>query len=101
MTISVFYHPGYAAAFASYIHAPADPAVLAECPDGFDLILIDGRARLYCAHFAIQNLWKPKTTILIHDFRPRRRYWPILEDCRVVDAIESGRTMVAVKPRDR
>ena len=38
-----------------------------------------------------------RAVILIHDFRPRKRYWPILDRRRIVGSVESGRSVVALK----
>lgn len=91
------YPDGYAEAFRSYIRAPGDRAVKKVCDGDFDVVLIDGRARLFCAEYAIGHPRMKKAVILIHDFRPRKRYWPILDRCRVIGSVETGRSIVALQ----
>ena len=94
---SATYPDYYAGAFESYIRAPGDPALETVCDEDFDVVLIDGRARLFCAEYAIGHPRMKKAVILIHDFRPRKRYWPILDRCRIIGSVESGRSVVALE----
>ena len=92
------YPDRYAKVFRSYIRAPGDRAVKAVCEQEFDVVLIDGRARLFCAEYAIKHPRMRKAVILIHDFRPSKRYCPILDRCRIIGSVESGRSVVALEP---
>jgi hypothetical protein len=65
------YVPGYYEAFRAYIECARDWGT-------FDGVIIDGRARLFCAVEALQHLVKPAGYIFFHDFFRRARYAPFL-----------------------
>jgi hypothetical protein len=95
------YTKGYEEAFDSYAQAALSPAAMAAGGEnGFDVIVIDGRARLFCALLCLKHDHLKRATILFHDFRPRPRYWPILNHCEVIGSVETGRTMVALRARE-
>jgi len=70
-------HDGTEGDYFDYIHFPK------QLDKKFDLILVDGRARVHCAKQAL-TLLKPNGSILIHDiFNPdakcdRPEYWEVL-----------------------
>jgi hypothetical protein len=93
------YPEEYSMAFRTYINAPfVFMEKRCKAPD-VNLVLVDGRARLFCALKALSHRLTRDATILVHDFRPRPRYWPLLERCEILASVESGRSMVALKSR--
>lgn len=65
----------------------------------FDVILIDGRARLECAKFAI-NLLNDNGIVLVHDFwkAGRERYRPILDYYEEIESIkDTVQTIIVLK----
>jgi hypothetical protein len=62
--------PGSYDQFRSYVHAVDNFK-----PGGkYDVVLVDGRARVACAAYALRHL-HPESTLLVHDFyQPRYRY---------------------------
>ena len=87
------YHAGYEGAFQSYIRFPR------SLGKRFDAVIVDGRARLFCAREAVKNLLSPSGLLFIHDFWIRPRYHPILDACEVVDSIKIGQGLVVLQPR--
>lgn len=65
--------------FKTYIHAPLNYGP-------FDVILIDGRARVECAKICCK-ISKPETMIFIHDF-DRKEYAPIMDFLTLVESID-------------
>jgi hypothetical protein len=85
------YHAGYEGAFQSYVHFPR------SLGRAFDAVIVDGRARLFCAREAVRNLLSADGLLFIHDFWSRPRYHPILDDCEVVDSIKKGQSLVVLQ----
>ena len=65
----------------------------------FDKILIDGRARGWCAEYALNYLHKD-SIIFIHDFWNRPQYHVVFNWYDEVDSVKnSPQTIVALKPK--
>jgi hypothetical protein len=68
----------------------------------FDRVLIDGRSRPECAVRVLPFLG-PESRVFIHDFfntrYARAEYDRLLDRYEVVDAIETGRSLVVLRPR--
>jgi len=75
--------------FKEYIEAPLDYGK-------FDIILIDGRARVECAKF-IEKVSDKNTLIFIHDFTPRLDDHNYKEIFKYLNLIESVETMSKFK----
>lgn len=84
------YVPGYYQAFQHYVEAPRRWAP-------FDAVLIDGRARLFCAIEALQHLLKPDGLLFFHDFFARRRYRPFLLWSEPIAEVRSGQTLAVFR----
>jgi predicted O-methyltransferase YrrM len=80
------YRPGYYRAFRDYIET-------ARAWGRFDAVLIDGRARLFCAIEAIQHLLVPGGYVFFHDFFPRPRYHAFLLWRDPIAALLTGQTL--------
>jgi FkbM family methyltransferase len=81
-------HDGTEEEYYDYVHFPATLGIL------FDLIFIDGRARVACAREAVKLL-KPGGCILIHDYKnpsntpgARRPEYEVVEDFLQVEGFE-------------
>jgi len=69
----------------------------------FDVVLIDGRARVDCAKHIIPHL-SADAIVFVHDFwkHTRARYQPILEYYNEVESEKSTRaTIIALKPKEK
>lgn len=77
--------------FADYI---AYPAIINK---KFDAVLIDGRARQFCAKFVLPYL-KPNAKVFIHDFfSPRRsRYKIVLQDYDIINFSTTGEQTLVI-----
>lgn len=68
----------------------------------FDRVLIDGRSRPECAVRVLPHL-APDSRVFIHDFFNTRydpaEYRRLLEHYEIVDSIETGRSLVVLRPR--
>ena len=65
----------------------------------YDIFLIDGRARQWCAEKAL-NYCHKDTIVFIHDFWKRKRYHVALNWFDVVDSIkDTQQTIVALKKK--
>ncbi|MBT8473200.1 MAG: hypothetical protein KJN99_11400 [Marinicaulis sp.] len=71
----------------NYVNAP--------WPQKTDLVLIDGRLRVACAAKAVFETG-PSTTVIIHDFWPRKEYHVVLP---MFDVVHEVNTMAVLKPR--
>lgn len=66
----------------------------------FDVVLIDGRARLACAIYIKKYLHK-NSIVFIHDFwkRQRTRYRPVLDHYTEIESIkDTVQTIIVLKP---
>jgi hypothetical protein len=83
--------------FSSYVHAVDNFK-----PGGkYDVVLVDGRARVACAAYALRHL-HPESTVLIHDFyRPQNRYLSRKygQVFRFYDQIHRVDSLVALRPK--
>lgn len=81
--------------FETYIHHVDNLGV-----DTFDKVLIDGRARGWCAEYALNYLHKD-SIIFIHDFWNRPQYHVVFNWYDELDSIktEGLQTIVALKPK--
>jgi len=81
--------------FGAYVFAPLELG-----NDPYDLIFIDGRARLYCAEFCLA-FCHPETLIFFHDFKPE---WPgrecYAQAYRVMDLVRQVYDMALLKPKE-
>lgn len=73
-------HCGTYEEFKDYIEAPLEYAP-------FDIILIDGRARVACSSFC-KNLAHENTVIFVHDFE-RNEYNEIHDYLQLIDRVEN------------
>jgi GT2 family glycosyltransferase len=64
----------------------------------FDIVLVDGRARKWCALEIIPHL-KKDSIVFIHDFwmRADRNYHDVFEYFDIVDKVTQGQSLVALK----
>ncbi len=83
------YRSGSEEIFKDYIRYPR---FLASLGKKFDIVFVDGRARLFCALEAL-NLINDGAVIFIHDF-DRHRYWDVLKKYRIIGIVGN---MVALK----
>ena len=86
------YPPGYLEAWTEYVQFPRTIGLK------FDVILIDGRARLYCAMEAL-NLLAPGGVVFIHDFFQRPRYHAALEHYNEIARIPHGQSLIALRKK--
>lgn len=67
----------------------------------FDVVLVDGRCRLYCAVKALPYL-KDGGCVYIHDFFHRKKYHDVLEYYDIVDAVKhTTQTIVKLTKKSR
>ena len=67
--------------------------------DKFDKVLIDGRARGWCAEYVLKYLHKD-SIIFMHDFWERPQYHVVFEWYDEVDSVKDTlQTIVALKPK--
>jgi len=67
--------------------------------DKFDKVLIDGRARGWCAEYVLKYLHKD-SIIFMHDFWERPQYHVVFEWYDEVDSVkDTPQTIVALKPK--
>ena len=64
----------------------------------FDNVLVDGRARLWCAENILPYLHED-SIVFIHDFWPRKHYHGVFEWYDVVDKIELKPSLVVLKKK--
>jgi hypothetical protein len=71
----------------------------------FDAVLIDGRARQHCAR-AVHGVIDENAVVFVHDFfsnnpvsQRTMQHKPILEKYKIIDQVESGQTIVALKKK--
>lgn len=75
-------------------------------PDGinqnqFDKVLIDGRARQFCATSALQFI-KPDGLLFVHDYFDRPRYFMIEEQWELMESIRhTPQTLAIFRPRGK
>ena len=62
----------------------------------YDIVLIDGRARLDCAKYIIPYL-NENAVIFIHDYFHRPQYYKVTDYYTQVDAVTSGQSIAAFK----
>ena len=62
----------------------------------YDLVLIDGRARPYCAQKVIPYLNK-EAIVFIHDFWARPEYHWVLEYYEEIESIKKGQSLIAMR----
>ncbi|MBY9006561.1 MAG: hypothetical protein KGD63_07360 [Candidatus Lokiarchaeota archaeon] len=64
----------------------------------FNKVLIDGRARTYCAIEILPYL-DEKSIVFIHDFHVRPRYKSILKYYDLIEEIKANKGLVVLKPK--
>ena len=64
----------------------------------FNMVLIDGRARLFCAIEVLPFL-NSDSIVFIHDFYPRKIYYPVLEYYEKIYEIKEKQGLVVLKKR--
>lgn len=62
----------------------------------YDIVLIDGRARVECAKYVIPCL-NDDAVVLVHDYFPRSHYYSINQYYERIDAVTSGQSIAAFK----
>lgn len=62
----------------------------------FDIVLIDGRARVDCAKYVIPYL-NENAVVFVHDYFPRSHYYEITNLYVRIDAVTSGQSIAAFK----
>ena len=67
-----------------------------ELNEKYDLVLIDGRARSYCAEKVIPYL-KDNAVVFIHDFWARPEYHSVFKHYKEIESIKEGQTLVALR----
>jgi len=82
------------ATFRDYVHAPD-----ALPPAAFDVVLIDGRARLACALYILRKL-TPTSVVIIHDGN-RKRYQHVAKYYTEVARETGGKGAVLLRPRKK
>jgi len=82
------------ATFRAYVHAPD-----ALPPAAFDVVLIDGRARLACALYVLRKL-TPTSVVIIHDGN-RKRYQHVAKYYTEVGRETGGKGAVLLRPRKK
>lgn len=79
--------------YESYVH------VVDTLQRVFDSVLIDGRARAYCAEAVLPYLCGD-AIVFIHDYLERPRYHWIEEYYQLIDSIDTGQTLGVFKKRE-
>jgi len=64
----------------------------------FDRVLIDGRGRGWCAEKVLPYL-KEDSIVFIHDYWQRSQYFIVEKWYDVIDYVQSGQSIVALKPK--
>lgn len=62
----------------------------------FDCVLIDGRARLWCAEKVLPYLSK-SAVVFLHDFWARPRYRGIFKWYSEIESVRDGKSIIALK----
>lgn len=88
------FDPADYATFRSYVRAPA-----ALPPTAYDVVLVDGRARVACALFILRKLTR-SSVVIIHDAN-RKRYIPVTRFYDEVARVTSGKGAVVLRPKRR
>jgi predicted O-methyltransferase YrrM len=85
--------------FYDYIRVP--DFIKENIPDfSFDIVFIDGRARVECAKYIFPLLHKD-SIVIMHDYFGRHRYHSVLEWYDEIDSIKTGNTaQVLVRKKD-
>ena len=84
--------------FNSYIKAPE--YIRRNFPDfKFDVVLLDGRARVECAKFIYPYL-TDDAVVIMHDYIDRHRYYAILDWYEEIDSVKTGKSALAVKRKN-
>lgn len=76
--------------FKTYIEYPKNFDVK------FDIVLIDGRARVQCAEY-IKPFLNDNALVLIHDFWRRKQYHGILETYNEVASVVTGQSIIILQ----
>ena len=76
--------------FKSYIEK------IDELDEMFDVILVDGRARVQCAEFIVPYL-NEGAMVMVHDFWRRPQYYSLLNLYREVASIAYGQSVVILQ----
>jgi len=84
------YPPRYYEIFRDYVETP-------RTWGRFDAVLIDGRARLFCAVEAIQHLLGPGGYLFFHDFFPRTRYQTFRLWREPIASVQTGQTLAVFR----
>lgn len=88
------FDPANYTTFREYVRAPA-----AVPPAAYDVVLIDGRARVACALWILRKLTRA-SVVIIHDAN-RKRYAPVSTYYEEVGRVTSGKGAVVLRPRQR
>lgn len=81
--------------FFNYIRVP--DYIIKNVPDfTFDIVFIDGRARVECAKY-IFPLLHEDSLVIMHDYIGRHRYHSVIEWYDEVDSIKTGNTAIVLR----
>lgn len=64
----------------------------------FDVVLIDGRARVACAMYIIKFL-RPSSIVIIHDYDARRNYHVVVSHYDVIARVHEGQSTAVLRPK--
>ncbi|GAB0496617.1 hypothetical protein MMPV_007930 [Pyropia vietnamensis] len=80
--------------FRDYVRAPGSLP-----PSTYDVVLIDGRARVACALYILRRLSR-SSVVILHDAN-RKRYAPVSTYYEEVGRVTSGKGAVVLRPRQQ
>ena len=85
--------------FYDYIRTP--DSIKKNFPNfSYDVVFIDGRARIECAKYIFPFLHKD-TVVILHDYKGRQRYRAVLEWYDEIDRIDKGCSAIALKRKSK
>ena len=85
--------------FYDYIRAPE--VIKKNIPDfSYDVVFIDGRARIECAKYIFPFLHE-NSVVILHDYKGRQRYRAVLEWYDEIDKIDVGCTAQALVRKEK
>eukprot|EP00170_Pyropia_yezoensis_P010068 contig_45754_g10106 len=88
------FDPANYTTFRSYVRAPEGLP-----PAAYDVVLIDGRARVACALYILRRLSR-SSVVILHDAN-RKRYAPVTDYYEEVGRVTSGKGAVVLRPRSK
>lgn len=88
------FDPANYTTFRPYVRAPDGLP-----PAAYDVVLIDGRARVACALYILRRLGR-SSVVILHDAN-RKRYAPVADYYDELGRVTSGKGAVVLRPRQR